>query len=244
MEGKRSTTTRKTTKSDSNPKRPKLGTSVASQQRPLPWYTSFTNSDPAYDQYMKAEWGFEKKGDVALFEKLSLEGAQAGLSWRTILTKREAYRKTFHGFDIDKVARMTSSDVDRILSVDGSGADIVVRHRGKIESVINNAQCIKDMRENELKESEMTFGDFFWSFVDDKPILNEWKSLAEMPSKTPESEAMSKALRKRGFKFVGPTTCYSLMQSCGFVIDHVMGTEEWLAARDRLNERPGGYQAR
>lgn len=193
---------------------------------------------------MKNEWGFEKHDDTQLFEKLTLEGAQAGLSWRTILTKREAYRKAFHGFDVDKVAEMRGSDIDKILATEGSGPDIVVRHRGKIESVINNAKCIQQMREGELKESGQTFGEWLWTFVDDKPILNSWKSVSEMPSKTTESEAMSKSLRKLGFRFVGPTTCYSLMQACGFVIDHPVNSQQWIAAKAILGKRAGGYQIR
>ena len=191
------------------------------------------------------EWGHERRDDVHLFEKLSLEGAQAGLSWKTILTKREAYRKTFHNFDVDRVAKMKESDIEKILATEGSGPDVIVRHRGKIESVINNAKCIQQMRKGELEESGQSFGEWLWSFVEDgKPILNSWESLSDMPSKTDESEAMSKALRKRGFRFVGPTTCYSMMQSCGFVIDHPTNTAEWVSAKALLEKRPGGYHRR
>jgi len=131
---------------------------------------------------------------------------------------------------------MTDDDVQRIISTEGSGEGVVVRHRGKIESVINNAKCIIDMR------PEISFGDHIWSFVGDRPILNNWTTLTEMPSKTTESEAMSKDLKKRGFRFVGPTTCYSLMQSCGLVIDHIADSPEWNAAKKRLEVRPGGYK--
>jgi len=193
---------------------------------------------------MATEWGFEKREDSQLFEKLSLEGAQAGLSWKTILTKREAYRTTFHNFDIKKVAKMKESDVEEILATEVSGPDVIVRHRGKIESVINNAKCIQKMRKGELRESGQSFGEWLWSFVDDKPILNSWECSRDMPSKTAESEAMSKALRKRGFRFVGPTTCYSMMQSCGFVIDHPVNTEQWVAAKTVLENREGGYHQR
>jgi DNA-3-methyladenine glycosylase I len=206
------------------------------------WYTAFTKTDPIYDAYMETEWGYEKRDDTLLFEKLCLEGAQSGLSWRTILNKREAYRKFFHGFDIDRVAQMTSSEVDDILNSSVRGNDMVVRHRGKIESVIHNAKQLQTMPER--VDGYTNLSDYLWRFVDDKPILNAWKMLSETPSKTDESEAMSKALKKLGFKFVGPTTCYSLMQSCGFVIDHPFGTKEWEEALERLQTREGGFQDR
>ncbi len=211
---------------------------------PLPWYRFFTKGDEQYDLYMAEEWGVERRSDRDLFEKLSLEGAQAGLSWKTILTKREAYRRTFHDFDVDKCAKMKKSDVTKILETDGNGPDIIVRHRGKVESVINNAKVIQRMRKEELKESGKTFGEFLWSFVDNKPILNSWTSLTDMASQSEESEAMSKALRKRGFRFVGPTTCYSMMQACGFVIDHPVNSKEWAKAKTILEKRQGGYQKR
>ena len=211
---------------------------------PLPWYRFFTKGDEQYDLYMAEEWGVERRSDRDLFEKLSLEGAQAGLSWKTILTKREAYRRTFHDFDVDKCAKMKNSDVTKILEIDGNGPDVIVRHRGKVESVINNAKVIQRMRKEELKESGQTFGEFLWSFVDNKPILNSWTSLSDMASQSEESEAMSNALKKRGFRFVGPTTCYSMMQACGFVIDHPMGSEEWAKDKKILEKRPGGYQQR
>ena len=222
----------------------KQKTTPAKDESTAPWFHFFTKGDEDYDRYMSMEWGFEKRSDRCLFEKLSLEGAQAGLSWKTILTKREAYRRTFHNFDVDKCAKMKNSDVTKILETEGSGPDIVVRHRGKIESVINNAQMIQKMRKSELKDSGQTFGEFLWSFVDGKPILNSWKALSDVPSKTDESEAMSKALRRRGFRFVGPTTCYSMMQACGFVIDHPVDSKEWIEAKKNLENRPGGYQGR
>ena len=217
-----------------------------------PWYTVFSKSDTEYNRYMATEWGFEKRGDTALFEKICLEGAQSGLSWLTILKKREAYRRCFHQFDISKVSRMTAKDVQNILDSDEEDpTNMVVRHRGKIEATINNGRCIQDMYKEEagreeIGKKENLFDSFLWSFVGDKPILNTtWKqgqSLAAALSKTPESEAMSKALKKRGFRFVGPTTCYAMMQSVGMVIDHPVGTPEWEAALKRLKQRPGGYQ--
>lgn len=206
------------------------------------WYQKFTKSDPLYDQYMSTEWGIEKRGDIELFEKLSLEGAQSGLTWRTILYKRDAYRSSFHNFDIHKVASMSDEDVHNILNSNKSGHDVVVRHRGKIESVIHNAKCILSLQDQ--VKGYTSFTDYLWSFVDNKPILNAWKMFEVMPSKSKESEEMSKSLKKLGFKFVGPTTCYSLMQSCGFVIDHPVNTKEWLRSVESLRLRKDGFQDR
>ena len=195
---------------------------------PEPWYASLPNMDEDYLTYMRTEWGWPKHGDAALFEKLSLEGAQAGLSWRTILTKREAYRKAFHGFDIDRVAKMKESDVAKLLAApSGAPADSVVRHRGKLLSVINNAQAVQRLRADARPGSEDGALDaFLWGFVGGKPRLTTAKTRAAIPTCSPEAEAMSKALKKAGFKFVGPTMCYSLMQSCGLVVDHPVGTPE------------------
>lgn len=209
-----------------------------------PWYNVFTKGDERYNAYMANEWGYEKHGDQALFEKLCLEGAQSGLSWRTILNKRDAYRKAFHNFDIGKVANMTSNDIDQILNSGKTGDEMIVKHRGKIESVINNAKKLQDLLPMVNAEGYKDFSDWLWSFVNHQPVLNSWKTLSDMPSKTDESEAMSKALKKNGFKFVGPTTCYSLMQSCGFVIDHPLGTKEWKASFNRLKKRKEGFQDR
>ena len=210
----------------------------------IQWYNEFTKGDETYNAYMANEWGYEKHGDQVLFEKLCLEGAQSGLSWRTILNKREAYRKAFHGFNIERVVKMTSSDIDQLLHSNKTGNDMIVKHRGKVDSVIHNAKRVQELLPVIQKEGYKDFSDWLWSFVDHKPILNHWKRLSEMPSKTDESIAMSKALKKNGFKFVGPTTCYSLMQSCGFVIDHPANTKEWNAALDRLQKRKGGFQDR
>jgi DNA-3-methyladenine glycosylase I len=186
-----------------------------------------------------------QRGDVPLFEKISLEGAQSGLSWLTILRKRSAYRRVFFDFDIARVAAMTQEDVDRIIEEDGENKrNIIVRHRGKIEAVINNAKCIQHMRINDEKEEATdngVFDKFLWSFVQDQPIL---KKLNDSPSQSPESQAMSKALKKHGFRFVGPTTCYAMMQSVGMAIDHPVDSEEWKDAYERLQSRPGGYQER
>jgi DNA-3-methyladenine glycosylase I len=208
------------------------------------WYDAFVKKDQLYADYMTNEWGHENcyQTDNQLFEKLSLEGAQAGLSWRTILYKREAYREAFNMFDIETVASMTSSDVDKMLARKSNDPTaLVVRHRGKLESVIHNAKVIQTLK----SEGTITsFKSYLWSFVDNKPILNTWASFKDIPSKTTESEAMSKDLKRKGFKFVGPTTVYAFMQSCGFVIDHPVGTKGWVEAEKRLNEREGGYQKR
>ena len=175
---------------------------------------------------------------------MSLEGAQSGLSWLTILRKREAYRRVFYQFDIDRVAAMTTEDVDRIVNEEDkeNPSNLVVRHRGKIESVINNAQCIQKLLK-EHPENPDYFDEFLWSFVQDRPIVYSWSGdLQNARTQTPESQAMSKALKKLGFRFVGPTTMYALMQSVGMVIDHPLGSAERAAALKRLAKRPGGYQ--
>ena len=206
------------------------------------WYSEFMKKDPLYADYLTNEWGFEKRSEQELFENLSLEGAQCGLSWRTILRKREAYRQVYHGFDIDKVASMTSMDVDEILSQTSKDTTkLVVRNRGKVESVIHNAKLIQELK---TKGSIPSFSEYLWSFVDDKPILNRFRVFSDMPSKTEESERMSKALKKHGFKYVGPTTMYAMMQSCGFVVDHLVGSKQWADAEERLKKRLGGYQIR
>lgn len=203
-----------------------------------PWFVSAFGGKMSeeYQRYMAEEWGYEKRGDQPLFEKLCLEGAQAGLSWATILAKRDNYRNVFHGFDIERCAAMTDAELSAILE----GASGVVRHRGKIASVRHNAQCVLDLIAEHADEPPPPHGwfdDFLWSFVDGTPVLNEWPGLAGMPSETEASRHMAAELKRRGFKFVGPTICYSLMQSCGLVIDHPKDTPEWRAAKLRLTER-------
>ena len=181
-----------------------------------------------------------------MFEKISLEGAQSGLSWLTILRKRNAYRRVFSDFDVDKVAAMTDEDVERIVNEEDkeNPTNLVVRHRGKIQSVINNAKCIQELSQKHSDDNY--FDTLLWSFVDDKPILNTtWKgSLSDATTQTKESQAMSKALKKLGFRFVGPTTMLAMMQSVGMVIDHPVDSPEWKVARERLERRPNGYQER
>src|SRR6476661_4421240 len=160
-------------------------------------------SDPLYLAYHDEEWGVPSRDDRHLFELLVLEGAQAGLSWSTILHKREGYRKAFAGFDPAKVARL---DPEQLLADPG-----IVRNRLKIESAIANAQIW-------LEQEDPV--ELLWSSVGGEPKVNSWRTLAELPAETDESRAMSKELKRLGFRFVGPTTCYSLMQACGLVNDH------------------------
>jgi DNA-3-methyladenine glycosylase I len=162
--------------------------------------------------YHDDEWGTPTHEDAALFELLTLEGAQAGLSWRTILNKREGYRAAFAGFDPATVAAFTDRDVERLLGDAG-----IVRHRGKVESTINNAQRVLEVQ-GELG----SFDAYVWSFVDGAPIVGTWRQLGQLPSSTPVSTALSKDLKRRGFRFVGPTTVYAFMQAAGLADDHVV----------------------
>jgi DNA-3-methyladenine glycosylase I len=163
-------------------------------------------SDPLYLAYHDEEWGVPSRDERHLFEMLVLEGAQAGLSWSTILHKREGYRRAFAGFDAKKVARFGPHDVERLMGDSG-----IVRNRLKIESTVANAQAVLELG---------SFEELVWSFVDGEPRVNAWRTLAEVPAETAESKAMSKELKRRGFRFVGPTICYAFMQACGLVDDH------------------------
>lgn len=176
---------------------------------------AWAGGDPLYLRYHDREWGFPVREDRRLFEKICLEGFQSGLSWLTILRKRESFRAAFAGFDRDAVARFGARDVARLLKDAG-----IVRHRGKIESTINNAR-----RARELARERGSLGAFFWSFepaARERPRRLTWAALRQMPS-TPASVALSKALKQRGFSFVGPTTAYAFMQAMGLVNDHVEG---------------------
>ena len=164
-----------------------------------------------YQLYHDTEWGFPVGDDNRLFEKICLEGFQSGLSWRTILEKRENFRATFHGFDFHKVARFTEADVERLLQDAG-----IIRHRGKIEATINNAK-----RAVEMEKVEGSLAAYFWRF---EPENRLWEG-KDMPGSTPESTALSKDLKKRGWKFVGPTTAYAFMQAMGLVNDHAPGCD-------------------
>ncbi len=168
-----------------------------------------------YEAYHDTEWGMPVTDDVGLYEKMCLEGFQSGLSWLTILRKRENFRAAFSGFDFEAVARFGDADVERLLGDAG-----IVRHRGKIEATINNARAALD-----TIAAHGSLTAFFWSFeLDsaDRPAVVDYEALTSMPT-TPESTALSKALRKLGWRFVGPTTCYALMQASGIVNDHIEG---------------------
>ena len=158
--------------------------------------------------YHDEEWGVPSHDEPHLFEMLTLEGAQAGLSWRTILHKREGYRRAFAGFDVAKVARFTPAKVERLLA-----DPAIVRNRLKVESTVANARAIRDL--------DGSFDELVWSFVGGAPKVNGWRRLSELPAETAESRSMSKELKRQGFRFVGPTVCYSLIQATGLVNDHV-----------------------
>ena len=168
-------------------------------------------ADPLYVAYHDEEWGVPERDESALFELLNLEGAQAGLSWSTILHKREGYRRAFAGFDPDAVARFDERDLERLLADPG-----IVRNRLKVESAVENARRVVELREQEGLPA------LLWSFVGGEPLVGGWRKLAEVPAQTDESKAMSKELKRRGFRFVGPTVCYSLMQAAGLVDDHTV----------------------
>ncbi|MEA3120436.1 MAG: DNA-3-methyladenine glycosylase, partial [Paraburkholderia sp.] len=167
-------------------------------------------SSEALAHYHDTEWGVPSHDDQHLFEMLVLEGAQAGLSWSTILNKRAGYRRAFADFDIDKVARFTSEQVDALVTDES-----IVRHRGKIEAAITNARAVQ-----QIQTEHGSFADFVWSFVDNTPIQNEWASYKQAPASTEVSDALSKALKRYGCKFVGSTICYAFMQAVGMVNDH------------------------
>ncbi len=168
--------------------------------------------DELYAAYHDEEWGVPERDDRALYELLTLEGAQAGLSWATILRKREGYRLAFAGFDPAVVVRFDSARVEELLQDAG-----IVRNRLKVESTVENARRVL-----EAQEELGSFAELVWSFVDGEPLVGGWKALAELPAETPVSKAMSKELKRRGFRFVGPTVCYAFMQAAGLVNDHTV----------------------
>jgi len=165
-------------------------------------------STPEYIGYHDAEWGFPVTDDRRLFEKICLEGFQSGLSWLTILRKRDAFRRAFAGFDVAKVSRFTPAKVERLLA-----DPAIVRNRLKVESTVANARAIRDL--------DGSFDELVWSVVGAAPKVNGCRRLAELPAETAESRSMSKELKRQGFRFVGPTVCYSLIQATGLVNDHV-----------------------
>lgn len=172
----------------------------------------WATSDPVYIEYHDTEWGVPVHDDRKLFEFLILEGAQAGLSWITILKRRENYRKAFDQFDVEKVARYSDAKVRKLLANAG-----IIRNRLKVQSAIQNAKAFL-----KVQDEFGSFDRYSWNFVGGKPLQNSWKTLKHVPPVTPESEAMSKDLQKRGFRFVGPTICYAHMQAVGMVNDHIV----------------------
>ncbi|VDS07123.1 DNA-3-methyladenine glycosylase 1 [Paracoccus haematequi] len=173
---------------------------------------TWCGTDPLYVAYHDTEWGVPERDPRALWEKLVLDGFQAGLSWITILRKRDGFREEFDGFDPERVARWDAARIDRALQNPG-----IVRHRGKIEATVKGARLFLEI------EGDQGFAPWLWSFVGGQPIQNRFASMAEVPAATPESTAMSKALKKRGFTFCGPVITYAFMQATGMVNDHMTG---------------------
>jgi len=173
----------------------------------------WANKNEFEQSYHDKEWGVPIHGDRSLFEFLILEGAQAGLSWSTILRKRGGYRKAFDNFDARKISRYSEADASRLLA-----NPEIIRNKLKINATVTNARAFL-----QVQEQFGSFDHYIWQFVDGKSIQNSWKKMTDIPSSSPESEAMSKDLRKRGFKFVGATICYAFMQAVGMVNDHVVG---------------------
>jgi len=184
-----------------------------------PWAPA---DDAFYRQYHDEEWGVPEYGDRALFEKLILDGFQAGLSWRTILYKRENFRRAFDGFDVEKIARYSPKKVERLLQDEG-----IIRSRLKIEATIGNAKSYLKIMESR----DDGFSGFLWDFVGGEPVVNRWTNFRDAPTKTKEAEAMSKELKRQGFKFCGPTIVYAFMQATGMVNDHEKACPRWKAVQ-------------
>ncbi|WP_323003700.1 DNA-3-methyladenine glycosylase I [Denitromonas sp.] len=185
-----------------------------------PW----CGSEPLYVAYHDEEWGVPQHDDRTLFEMLTLEGAQAGLSWWTILQKRQGYRRAFDNFDVERIARYTDADIARLVADAG-----IVRHAGKIRATIGNARAFL-----ELQAREGSFDRWLWQFVDGQPLINRWRTLADVPGKTALSDTLSRELKRHGFKFVGSTICYAFAQATGLVNDHLLGCPQH---PDRLTHR-------
>ncbi len=167
--------------------------------------------DKLYMDYHDEVWGQPVYDDKELFEYLNLEGAQAGLSWYTILTRIDTYRKAFENWNIKKIAKYGQKDIDRLLADKG-----IIRNKLKVDAVIQNAQAYLELKK------EQSLSDYLWNFVEGKPIVNTWKTMSEIPAQTDLSNVISKDLKKRGFKFVGPTIIYAYMQAVGMVDDHIV----------------------
>lgn len=187
---------------------------------------AWVGSDPLYRACHDEEWGMPVHDDRLLFEFLILEGAQAGLSWLTILKKREGYRAAFAGFDPEKVARFGEAETAELLVNPG-----IVRNRLKVASAITNARAFLA-----IQEEFGSFAAYQWRFVDGKPIQNSWRDITQVPASTPVSDIMSRDLKKRGFRFVGSTICYAHMQAVGMVNDHTMGCFRWQQLGGGKNE--------
>ena len=173
-----------------------------------PW----AGTDPLYVDYHDTEWGVPERDDRALYEKLVLDGFQAGLSWITILRKRENFRKAFDGFDPKRIARYNETKIARLLGNDG-----IIRHRGKIEAAIRGARAWEKI----VETHDGGFSGFIWKFVEGRPLQNSWKSIRDVPAATPMSEALSKELKQKGFNFCGPVIVYAFAQAIGMVNDHL-----------------------
>ncbi|OCF94301.1 MULTISPECIES: DNA-3-methyladenine glycosylase I [unclassified Gilliamella] len=171
---------------------------------------SWVTKDPLYINYHDNEWGYPQYDSLKLFEKICLEGQQAGLSWITVLKKREEYRRCFFNFDPEKIIQLNAIDIESLIKNKG-----LIRNRLKLKSIVKNAHAYLAMQNN-----NEDFSQFIWSFVDGKPIVNHYKDKSEVPVSTEISDKMSKALKKKGFSFVGSTICYAFMQSMGLVNDH------------------------
>jgi DNA-3-methyladenine glycosylase I len=194
---------------------------MASQER-CPW----AGSDALYIHYHDHEWGVPLHDDRRLFEMLVLEGAQAGLSWITVLRKRDHYREAFDGFDPARVARYSQARVERLLRDPG-----IIRNRLKVESAVSNARAFLA-----VQEAFGSFDAYIWRLVDGRPLVSAWTATGQIPARTPESDAMSRDLRQRGFRFVGPTICYAHMQATGMVNDHLVSCFRYAAC----GEQPPG----
>jgi DNA-3-methyladenine glycosylase I len=193
----------------------------AMQPTRCPWGTS----DPLYIAYHDREWSVPIRDSRALFELLCLEGAQAGLAWITILRKRDGYRAAFDGFDPERIAKYTEADRARLMADTG-----IVRNRAKVDAVIGNARAYLEVDD---------FAALIWSFVGGSPVQNEWHEPGVVPAETDASREMSRALRRRGFRFVGPTICYAFMQSAGLVNDHVVDCFRYREVQDhRVSPNP------
>ncbi|MDX1756293.1 MAG: DNA-3-methyladenine glycosylase I [Marinobacter sp.] len=185
------------------------------QAQRCPW----CGDDPLYVHYHDTVWGRPEYDDLALFEKLCLDGQQAGLSWITILRKQDSYREAYDGFDPEKIVHYDDHKVEELLSNPG-----IIRNRLKVQSIIRNARGFLGFRER-----GESFSHFLWSFVGGRPIQNTWQRFEQVPVTTPEAEAMSRALKKAGFNFVGPTIVYAFMQATGMVNDHLVGCPAYRA---------------